>query len=147
MSLRDLVDRKSQVTGPGGTSFEVRGLSLEDMVMLLESHREALAMIFATPNGTDFEELLKRFPTFVAAAIAYAADEPDMVDQVRKLPVGVQLRAIEEVWELSSLDVETVGKLAVNMLNSVAKLNSENLDALRRDLMSGSQSLQEVQSG
>jgi hypothetical protein len=146
MSLRDLVDRKSRIAGPGDTSFDVRGLSLEDLVLLLENHSEALARIFAGTGGTDFEELLKEFPQFVAALIAYAADEPELENQVRKLPVGVQLRALEEVWELSSLDVETVGKLAVNLLNSIGRLNTEHLDRLRTSLTTSSEAMPTAQS-
>lgn len=137
MSLRDLVDRKTEVAHEGH-SFSVRGLSLEDMVVLLENHSDALARVFAGDNGTDFGELIKEFPLFIAACIAYAADEPELIEQVRRLPVGVQLRAIEAIWELSSLDVETVGKLAVSMLNSISTLNDESLSQLKSNLTTSS---------
>ena len=145
MSLRDLVDRRSEIKA-GDTSFTVRGLSLEDVVLLLDNHKDALIAIFNTPDGTDFEELIHQFPLFIAAAIAYAADEHGIEEDVRKLPVGIQLRAIEEVWELSSLDVETVGKLATNLLNGVSRLNNVNLEHLKKDLTSGSESLPAAQN-
>ena len=145
MSLRDLVDRKSEIKA-GDTSFTVRGLSLEDVVLLLDNHKDALVRIFTTPDGTDFEALLMEFPKFVAAAIAYAADKHDIEELVVKLPVGIQLKAIEEVWELSSLDVETVGKLATNLLNGMSRLNSENLDDLRANLTTGSDLLPKAQN-
>lgn len=140
MSLRDLVDRKATISDEkSGIEFEVRGLSLQDIVLLLENHKEALIRVFASSDdGTDFEQLMKEFPLFIAAAIAYAADEYELEESVSKLPVGIQLKAIQEVWELSSLDVETVGKLATSLLTSVSKLNADNLNHLRQDLMSGS---------
>lgn len=146
MSLRDLVDRKTQVDGGGGVSFEVRGLSLEDLVVLLEDHKEALVTIFASPEGTDFEELLQRFPRFISAAIAFAADEPELVEQVNKLPIGIQLRAIEAVWELSSLDIEALGKLATSLTDGLGKLNSDEFSILTKDLTSGSTPLPQAQS-
>jgi hypothetical protein len=90
--------------------------------------------------------LLAEFPMFIAAAIAYAADEHDLEDQIVKLPVGLQLRAIQEVWELSSLDVETVGKLAQSLLEGVSRLNSENLDRLKINLETGSNPLPQAQN-
>jgi hypothetical protein len=147
MSLRDLVDRKSVISDEkSGTVFEVRGLSLQDLVLLLENHKPALIRIFASDEGTDFEQLLAEFPMFIAAAIAYAADEHDLEDQIVKLPVGLQLRAIQEVWELSSLDVETVGKLAQSLLEGVSRLNSENLDRLKINLETGSNPLPQAQN-
>jgi len=146
MSLRDLVDRRVEIECPGDESFQVRGLSLEDVVLLLENHTDALKSIFGAPAGTDFEMLLKEFPQFVAAAIAYAADEHELEEKVRKLPIGVQLRAIQEVWELSSLDVDTLGKLAGSILKSIGKLNETGLAEMRETLTSGSKDLQKVQS-
>jgi hypothetical protein len=147
MSLRDLVDRKSTIRDDkSGVEFQVRGLSLQDVVLLLENHKAALVEVFAGESGTDFEQLIQKFPAFIAAAIAYAADEHDLEEQVAKLPIGVQLRAVQEVWELSSLDVETVGKLAQQMVTSVARLNSEHLDHLQTTLKSGSDNLQRAQN-
>jgi len=147
MSLRDLVDRKSVIKDEkSGVEFEVRGLSLEDLVLLLENHKDALVRIFGGTNAsggqaTDFESLIKEFPQFIAAAIAYAADEHDIEDMVVRLPVGIQIRAITEVWELSSLDVETVGKLAQSLLEGVSRLNAGNLKALKDALPNGSVAL------
>lgn len=136
MSLRDLVNRKTRIEH-GEHGFEVRGLSLEDVVLLMENHKEALVEIFVAKDGTDFELLLQKFPNFISAAIAYAADEHDLEEMVRKLPIGIQLRAIQEVWELSSLDVETVGKLANSVLRGVTKFNAEDLTTLQESLKSG----------
>lgn len=149
MSLRDLVDRKSVIKDEkSGIEFEVRGLSLEDLVMLLENHKDALIRIFGANDGdgTDFTALIAEFPQFIAAAIAYAAGEHDIEKDVVRLPVGVQLRAIQEVWELSSLDIDTVGKLATSLLEGVSKLNAGNLDLLRNSLPTGSPLLQTVRN-
>jgi hypothetical protein len=146
MSLRDLVDRKVEIECPGDHNFQVRGLSLEDVVLLLENHTDALKAIFASPSGTDFEILLKEFPAFVAAAIAYAADEHELEEQVRKLPVGIQLRAIQEVWDLSSLDVETLGKLAGSLLQSVGRLNKMDIGKMTAALKGGPTDLPKAQN-
>ncbi len=141
MSLRDLVDRKTTIEH-GDSGFEIRGLSLEDVVLLMENHKDALVSIFAAPTGTDFEELIKQFPSFISAAISYAAGEYEDTDLVRRLPVGVQLRAIQEVWELSSLDVETVGKLANSVVKGMTKFNAEDLTTLQDNLKAGKNPLQ-----
>jgi hypothetical protein len=146
MSLRDLVDRKATIQVTDEISFEVRGLSLEDVVLLMENHKDALISIFGKPDGADFQELLRRFPNFIAAAIAYAADEHELEKEVQKMPIGVQLRAMQEVWELSSLDVETLGKLATNLLAGVAELNSDKLVALKEGLKTGSENLPAAQN-
>jgi len=147
MSLRDLVDRKSVIKDEkSGVEFEVRGLSLEDIVLLLDNHKDALVHIFSSNEGTDFAELVKSFPGFVAAAIAYAADEHELEDKVLKLPVGIQLRAIQEVWELSSLDVETVGKLASGIVQGLSKLNADELQSMTARLTTGLPASQPEQS-
>jgi hypothetical protein len=148
MSLRDLVDRKTTISDEKtGIEFEVRGLSLQDIVLLLENHKDALVRVFAADDdGTDFQQLIQEFPGFIAAAIAYSADEYELEETVVKMPVGLQLKAIQEVWELSSLDVETVGKLAESLLASVSKLNAANLQHLKTDLMSGANPSQAVQN-
>ena len=152
MSLRDLVDRKSVIRDEkSGVEFEVRGLSLEDLVLLLENHKDALVRIFGGTDGgggqaTDFESLIKEFPQFIAAAIAYAAGEHEIEADVVRLPVGIQIRAISEIWELSSLDVETVGKLATSLLEGVSRLNAENLEHLKSTLPIGSGDLPMAQN-
>jgi|Cruoilmetagenom7_1024161.scaffolds.fasta_scaffold04281_11 hypothetical protein len=149
MSLRDLVDRKAVIKdAKSGVEFEVRGLSLEDLVLLLENHKDALIRVFGGAGGgdTDFSKLIKEFPNFIAAAIAYASGEHDLEDEIMKVPVGVQLRAIQEIWELSSLDVETVGKLATSLLEGVSRLNAENLEVLKQGLPTGSAALQRAQN-
>jgi len=58
----------------------------------------------------------------------------------------VQLRAIQEVWDLSSLDIETLGKLAGSILKSIGKLNDTGLAEVQNPLIGGLKDLQPEQN-
>lgn len=146
MSLRDLVDRKVTIER-GGVEFVVRGLSLEDIVLLLENHQKGLVAVFTAADGADWSELVHQFPNFVAAAIACGVDEEGITEEdVLRLPIGVQLEAMANIWELSSLDMDTVGKLAASIAQGVESINAGSLSQMTKGLATGSPTLPEAQN-
>jgi len=58
----------------------------------------------------------------------------------------VQLRAIQEVWDLSSLDVETLGKLAGSLMQGIGRLNQTDLSQMSNVLKGGQKVSPKAQS-
>lgn len=113
MALADYTPVRAPVEFKGG-SFDVRGLSLDDVSVLMRSHLpdvEAIVDLLAKGNaGAEFDvtsvmehaiTLVKEAPGLVANLIALAADDPDNVDKVRSMPLPIQVRAIETICNLT----------------------------------------------
>lgn len=112
MGLRDLKLPTETIQLPGG-EFTVRGLSLSDISNLLRLHGEALEGVYleSIVNSDDDPEafnmaalartVMQAAPMAIAQAIAQAADEPDTADMVARLPIPVQMDAIEKVLALT----------------------------------------------
>lgn len=112
MGLRDYKLPTETVKGPGG-EFTVRGLSLSDVSNLLRLHGEALEGVYLEKivNSEDDPEafnmaalaraVMEAAPMAVAQAIAQAADEPDLASTVGRMPIPVQMDAIEKVLALT----------------------------------------------
>lgn len=112
MSLSDYFPAKEVVAFQGG-QFEVRGLTLDDLAILLRDHLTDLDAVISI-IGSDIKhetgvalmaqhgvKLIREAPGVAAMAIAIACDEPDAVDNARKLTMPVQLRALEAIYRLS----------------------------------------------
>ncbi len=98
----------------GGNSFHVRGLSLNDISVLVREHfpdLDALAGLFDgfdTLTVDQFEplalSLVSQAPGFVANAIAVAAGEGTAAD-AEQLPGPTQVKALLEIGDLTFIDV------------------------------------------
>ena len=113
MALVDIKVPTEDVAVPGG-SLTVRGLSLNDLTVLLSGFRTELERIFAHMEKMGSvsmegmaeiaDTLLLKSPTLVAHAILLAADEEitsEAVKQALKLSIGVQTDAIEKIGRLT----------------------------------------------
>lgn len=113
MALADYTPVRAPVEFKGG-SFDVRGLSLEDVSVLMRSHLpdvEAIIDLMAKGNaGGEFDvtsvmehaiTIVKEAPGLAANLIALAADDPDNVDKARSMPLPLQVRAIEKICEVT----------------------------------------------
>ncbi len=114
MSLADIVipSETIEFKSPDGSveTFEVTGLTIEGLVYLLQEDRENLASLFEG-GIKDFNSALKFAPEFCSRLVAQAAGEPGQYKKVQKLPVGVQLRALTKVWELTNFTAEELGNV------------------------------------
>jgi hypothetical protein len=142
MGLRDFAPATETIQLPGGDTFVVRGLALEDITVLLRSHYDTAAKLFdkyvnaaatdaanaALPEA-DFGsggmrsvalEALQEAPTLIADVIAQAADEPELAPLVKRLPLGTQIEAAEAVIRLT---LEAEGGLE-KLIETVNKLTS-----------------------
>lgn len=103
----------------GDDFFHVKGLSLNDIAVLLREHFPDLDALFEMFQ--DFENvtrdqlnplvlsLVSQAPGFVANVIALAAGEGDSSD-AEKLPGPVQVKALLAIGELTFHEVGGVGK-------------------------------------
>lgn len=112
MALADYEPLRRDIALPGGSSFAVRGFSLEDITLLIDKHGEDIQRFFdryaqETTRPDDVSpvaaimDVLRQAPELAASIIARAADEPGTESKIRKLPIGVQVDAMQKVADLS----------------------------------------------
>lgn len=138
MGLRDYAPAVETIDLPNGDSFVVRGLSLNDITALVRDHYDMAAALFdkyvaaASSEAVDTAigikdgnhvrdavlDALKAAPGLLSDTIAHAADEPDMAGNVARLPLGVQIEAVEAVIRLT---LEAEGGLE-KLIGTVEKL-------------------------
>jgi len=119
--LKDITVPSETIT-IADTTFTVQGLTLADLTDLLQSHQEAITALF---NGErTLGTVLEESPQLAASMVARAAGEPDAADTVARLPVGVQLTALEHVWDLTVPDEEALGKVVSRVANVVEQVQS-----------------------
>ncbi|MBK3745539.1 hypothetical protein G3A39_40990 [Paraburkholderia aspalathi] len=116
MALSDYNILTQDIALPGGNSFPVRGLSLIDVTSLFRSRGPEIQAYFAKymgdkPTGkgakaTDLAsklsgelgiQLLDAAPMLAAEIISCAADEPSMAYTASRLPITIQLEALEAI--------------------------------------------------
>jgi hypothetical protein len=112
MALSDYEPARAQVEFKGG-SFFVRGLALDDVTALMKSFSSDLeGMIGIYARGVNNDQtvaamtqyaiaLAKEAPGLVANVIARASDEPDAVDNARRLSMATQVQALKEIGRLT----------------------------------------------
>jgi hypothetical protein len=154
MGLRDLKHPTAQVETPGG-SFVVRGLSLEDLTILMKDHTEEVGTLFnqfrdwsLTPDTQEkvpvhqfLVRIVSQTPALISRVIARAADEDDAegIRSAAKLVPEDQSQALEKIGGLtfrSEAELEKMLKLAIR-----------SLDQLTRALISDSAGLDQPELG
>lgn len=108
MAFEDFVLPTEEVQLPGGSTFAVRGLSLQDITLLISKHGPVMEEFFrrysANEKANPLEVgmgLIAQAPGLVAQIIAIAADEPNKADTVLKFPLVVQQDALEKLSKLT----------------------------------------------
>src|SRR5690606_21816002 len=94
--------------------IEVRGLSFEDFTSLFSTYGKTTDDIFkfienvqSGDKTSDFDakafgaDLVVKAPKAVASLIALAADMPDRATQVARMPLPVQVRALEAIYRMT----------------------------------------------
>ncbi len=117
--LREVVEVREDV------SFEVRGINLSDLMVLLQSHAPVAALLWNKLQEGEgdlmskdvraiFSQIAFEFPDLVAAIIALASDDNNEMGRkiARQLPAGVQALALEAIFRLSFESDSTLEKLA-----------------------------------
>lgn len=115
-----------------GGSFTVKGLSLNDVSLLIHHHLpdiEALFDLFTNAKDvtdTDFRplavSLVSQAPGFAANVIALAAGEPDNAKAAETIPFPVQVDVLMKIGDLTFSEVGGVKKA----LESIVPLLASN---------------------
>ena len=112
MGLADYQAPTEPVEFKGG-SFDVRGIALDDLGVLLKNHltdldalmdlyeKEVREDIRVTATAQYAIGLVREAPGLVANVIALCSDAPDSVDKARRLPLAVQVKALETIGRLT----------------------------------------------
>lgn len=112
MALSDYQPERKAIQFKGG-SFQVKGLSLDDVAVLMKHHLDDLdnlLELYARDVSNEFVvsataqyavSLIREAPALVANVIALAAEEPDRVDNARRLPIPVQVEALKAIGALT----------------------------------------------
>jgi hypothetical protein len=117
--LKDIVIAHQTIKIDDDNSFEVRGLTLTDLGLLITEYKEPIEALME--SKLDMVGIADQFPEFMAKAVAYAAGEPDEYDNVKKLPFTLQLQAFEICWDLTIPDYAALGKLVERIKGLIPK--------------------------
>jgi len=137
MPLAEYTPKKEDVTIPGNSGFQVRGISLPDVSLLIDLHEYLISGIAEKVrnrkdliNGDDpvmvneamadlMSELIRESPLLVGHIISICSDEPDTYNQAMSLPITVQIDALTKIAGLTFTDLASVKKLAADVMNMV----------------------------
>lgn len=135
MTLATYVAKKAAVSlGGENAPLMLRGISLDDVTGLLGTHLPEIEKIFEMYNKPDVSEhamaetlktavvIVKDAPNIVGQMIARCADEPDMSDVARTLPVDIQIECIEKILTLTFEEAGGAKKFGDKMLGLVAMI-------------------------
>lgn len=129
MALADYTPARVKIEQGGKPLVTVRGLSLDDLSILVRAHKPTLDRLYgAAEQGrmsafggeAFFLELIQAAPDVAYEVIALAADEPEYLVHGRKLPLGFQIKALQTIVQLTLEDVG--GPLGLAALMRGAKL-------------------------
>lgn len=122
-------------------TFEVRGLGIEDLSMILAGRLdevEAMYALFAASRASIFSRssldgfiltLVAKAPDLVAEVISRAADEPDSRQSYRRIPFGASAAALVQIVKLT---FEEAGGLK-NLSETLTSLVGEALPLVARE--------------
>lgn len=130
MGLRDIVIRTKTIP-VDKTSFEVRGLSMSDVMIAALDYGPQLSMVFTKLKSGEIETtdirtsvlaLSREFPDLLSALICMAADDydPVMVAKMRRVPITVTVEACEAIFELTFTSEAEVKKLLESLTRMIA---------------------------
>lgn len=117
MSLSEYTPERFSISLPRGAAFSVRGVSVEDFSALLRDHMPHIDQMFdlyAKQTKDVFASgaaeklvlmVVKDFPKITAAIISLAADEPGTEAKAAKLPLPVQIQALQNIGRLTFEEV------------------------------------------
>lgn len=144
MGLRNIVIRRARVELGDGQAFEVRGISLFDIMAVVNDYGPQMALMFGkvmaqkagggkldnTAVRKAIADVSGEFPDVLAAAIALASDDytTEGMEIAKQLPMMAQLQAVENIFSLtfqSEGDVKKlVGSLAEMMTAATGALTT-----------------------
>lgn len=107
------------------TVCEVRGLGTDDVSVLIRAHFELLNTLFGLAQNSErqfgstafFMQMITEAPNIAFDIIALATDEPNYASSARQMPVGLQIKILQEITRLTFEDIGGP-KVAVAMIRN-----------------------------
>jgi hypothetical protein len=126
VGLADIAIERRTVTFDG-QSFDVRGLSFSDVLVLAREHKDEISLIFEYFNDIKGEvdiavlldKVLGAAPDAVNKAVAMAADEPENAHVVATLPVTAVMEALINIAQLTFKSEEELNRFMGALNNLV----------------------------
>lgn len=110
MALSSYVERQDSVEIPGNEPLVVRGFSLPDILLLIHRHKGMVEELFGRVASGELKSdtveqtimaVVGEFSPVVGQVIASAAGEPDQWETAMRLPLGVQVEALDKIITLT----------------------------------------------
>ncbi len=157
MALKDWTSPSTTYELPGGGTVAVRGLSVDQVAALVREDRDTLVAAFdrlmarddvkavaaqveadegAEAPAVDLDyahlatELLGQAPRLVAKLIAWAAREPEAIEQALQLPFPTQLELLVEIGRLTF--EKTTPEAFLEAVITVARSANAGMTAARK---------------
>lgn len=153
MGLRNIVIARRRIDLGDDQAFEVRGISLFDIMSVLNDYGPQMALMFgkvmaqrAEANGFDNASVRKaiadisgEFPDVLAAAIALASDDytPETIRIAKQLPMMQQIAAVEAIFQLTFKSEGDVKKLIESLTEMMKAATGTLMGAMSSPSPSG----------
>jgi DNA-binding transcriptional regulator PaaX len=121
--LKDIVVQTETISLPDGQSFEVQGLTLNNLGKLISEYREPLEALME--SKLDLTNVAEQYPEFMAKVVALSANEPDQWEKIASFPFTLQLLAFEKCWDLTIPDYDALKKLIERIQGLIPKLQGK----------------------
>lgn len=140
MSLSDFRPERRLIKFKTG-SFEVKGLGLDDLSVLIHDHLVDLDKLMGVYSDNDEVgsaalvsfaiSLTREAPALVALVIALGAGDRSLVDRARDLPLAIQIGAIRAIGELTFEELGGVKKVGESLREFLVKVapHQETMDS------------------
>lgn len=115
MSLSSLAIPSETVSLGAAGSFTVYGLTADGIGYLVRKHEADLGEAYAAVRSGEMDaaaiaSLVQRFSGLAATVIAVSAGEPEMAETAARLPLSVQVDAIEKIGALTFVGEDAAKK-------------------------------------
>jgi hypothetical protein len=126
MSLANLVVN-SKVIHIGGEKVEIKGLTLGTLGVIIKEDIKFLEGFFA--NVTSTSDMLSESPDLAIKVICHCATETISEEEAKKLPLGVQIALLKEIWDMSLLGEQIVKDMLMSLSKSQKESKLESLNS------------------
>lgn len=142
MGLRDITIHRTTIKYRD-QKIEVRGIAAADIMVAAQDYGPEIAIIFGKVQSGDFGgdiksaivKMTRELPEMAGAVIALASDDyaPETVEVATKLPIPVQIEAIEAIFHetfYSEAEVKKLMESLTRMITAVSGVLTEVMPPL-----------------
>lgn len=115
MSLKELLGNLEEEYVIKGVTIKINPLTLSNVGELLRSFKKELGELFNATKG--FKEILSDMPDLAYGIISMSIKED--VEEIKQLPIGVQLEILEKIVDVSQISSDAMGKLVSRLVRGI----------------------------